>query len=155
MQFGCLGLNLYERLVRSIHIRAKIQVLNARMRSLRPLPTKNSFTRLERKKKNLVLYKTLSKPIWTYGFRFRSSAQKSFRHRLQAFQGIALRRLVNAPPCVSNLILLNDLVTKIILGETRVFYYPLQSHLPDPLYRIFTPLHSRQSSPQAETKSVS
>lgn len=68
------------------------------------------------------MYKVLLKPIWTYGLQFWGMAKMFSTNRIQAFQNIALRRLSNAPPYVSNLTIHNDLSMKTEHEETRVFY---------------------------------
>ena len=61
-------------------------------------------------------------PIWTCGLQLWGSAKKSNKNKIQAFQNIALRRLSNAPPYISNLTLLNDLTMKTVDEEARFFY---------------------------------
>ncbi|KAF7389869.1 hypothetical protein HZH68_011726 [Vespula germanica] len=45
----------------------------------------------------LLLYKTISKPIWTYGIRLWGMAAKSHIRKLESLQAIILRTVVNAP----------------------------------------------------------
>jgi hypothetical protein len=59
-----LGLTLDKRLIWNKHLRTKRITLNNRMRMLRPLLIRNKFSTLNTK---LLIYKSLLKPIWTYG----------------------------------------------------------------------------------------
>jgi hypothetical protein len=97
-----LGFNLDKRLTWKNHIRTKRLTLNIRMRILSLLISRNNNTNLKVK---LLIYKTLLKPIWTYGIQLWGSAKKSNTNKIQVFQNLALRRLSNAPPYVSNLTL--------------------------------------------------
>lgn len=114
-----LGLNLDKRLTWKNHIRTKRLTLNARMRILSPLISRNNKTNLKVK---LLIYKALLKPIWTYGIQLWGSAKKSNTNKIQVFQNLALRRLSNAPPYVSNLTLHNDFHIKTIYEEAQSFY---------------------------------
>jgi hypothetical protein len=48
----------------------------------------------------LLLYKSILKPIWTYGIQFWGTASTSNIEILERFQSKALRIIVNAPWCV-------------------------------------------------------
>lgn len=78
-----LGLNFDKRLTWKNHIRTKRLTLNARMRILNPLTTRNNKTNLKTK---LLIYKTLLKPIWTYGIQLWGTAKKSNTNKIQVFQ---------------------------------------------------------------------
>uniref|UniRef100_A0A2S2Q7E7 Putative RNA-directed DNA polymerase n=1 Tax=Sipha flava TaxID=143950 RepID=A0A2S2Q7E7_9HEMI len=121
-----LGLNLDKRLTWKNHIRTKRLTLNARMRILNPLISRNNKTSLKVK---LLIYKTLLKPIWTYGIQLWGSAKKSNTNKIQVFQNLALRRLSNAPPYVSNLTLHNDFHIKTINEEAQSFYLRYRTRL--------------------------
>jgi hypothetical protein len=57
----------------------------------------------------LLVYKTILKPIWTYGIPLWGSANTSNREILQRFQNKVLRAIVNAPWCIPNGLLHADL----------------------------------------------
>jgi len=114
-----LGLNLDKRLTWQNHIRKKRLILNARSRSLKILLSKNKFSSLKTK---LQIYKSLLKPIWTYGIQLWGSAKKSNLNKIQAFQNITLRKITNAPPFVSNMTLHKDLGIKTVEEEAAIFY---------------------------------
>ncbi|VVC41248.1 Reverse transcriptase domain [Cinara cedri] len=137
-----LGLTLDKRLTWKQHKRSKRLTLNARSRTLKHLLSKNKFTKLRTK---LLLYKSLLKPIWTYGVQLWGSAKKTNVNKIQTFQNITLRKIANAPPYtfqnitlrkianappyVSNLILHNDLHMKTIEEESVIYYKRFFSRL--------------------------
>lgn len=120
-----LGLTLDKRLTWAHHIRAKRLSLNNRFRILKPLAS-NKHTSLHVK---LLIYKTLLKPIWTYGIQLWGSAKKTNLNKIQCFQNIALRKLINAPPYISNHTLHTDLKLKTIHEEAKHFYKRFHNRL--------------------------
>jgi hypothetical protein len=139
-----LGLILDKRLTWNKHLRTKRITLNNHMRMLRPLLIRNKFSTLNTK---LLIYKSLLKPIWTYGLQLWGAAKKSNTDKIQTFQNISLRRLSNAPSYISNLTLHNDLHMRTIVEEARIFYTRfhkrLQTH-PNPLIKISLFVHSQE-----------
>jgi hypothetical protein len=89
------------------------------MRMFRPVLIRNKFSTLNTK---LLIYKSLLKPMWTYGLQLWGADKKSNTDRIQTFQNISLQRLSNAPPYISNLTLHNDLHMRTIVEEARIFY---------------------------------
>jgi len=73
----------------------------------------------------------LLKPIRTYGIRLWGSAKKiNYKDKIQSFQNIALRKLINAPPpYISNHTLHTDLKLKTIYEEAKHFYKRLHKRL--------------------------
>jgi len=65
------------------------------------------------------MYKSLIKPIWTYGLELWGNAKKSNLNHIQDFQNIALRKLTNSPSSyiVSNHTLHTDLKIKTVKEE--------------------------------------
>lgn len=94
-----LGLTLDQRLTWAHHIRTKRLSLNHCLRLLKPLLSNNNHTSNRTK---LLVYKTLLKPLWTDGLQLWGNAKKTNILKIQTFQNIALRKLMNAPPYVSN-----------------------------------------------------
>jgi len=47
-----------------------------------------------------IIYKILIKPIWTYGIQLWKSAKKANLNKIQSFQNIDLRKLINAAPYI-------------------------------------------------------
>jgi len=114
-----LGLTLDRRLTWAQHTRVKRLQLNLRLRMLKTLLVNNKHTNLKTK---LQMYKSLIKPIWTYGLQLWGNAKKSKVNRIQAFQNIALRKLTNSPSYVSNHTLHADLKIKTVKEEAITYY---------------------------------
>jgi hypothetical protein len=57
----------------------------------------------------ILLYKTILKPIWTYGIQLWGTASTSNVEILERFQSKALRLIVEAPWYVPNTLILRDL----------------------------------------------
>ena len=69
-----LGLHFDRRLTSKEHIFMKRKQLNRKTREIKWLMGKNSPLSLENK---LLIYKTILKPVWTYGIELWGSANKS------------------------------------------------------------------------------
>jgi hypothetical protein len=122
-----LGLTIDRRLTWSHHIKIKRLALNARLRILKTLITKNKHTSLNTK---LLIYKPLFKPMWTYGLQLWGNAKKSNTNKIQTFQNNILRKITNSPPYISNLTLHIDLKIKPVHEEAVTFYKRFHSKLP-------------------------
>lgn len=120
-----LGLTLDQRLTWAHHIKIKRLALNHRLRILKPLLSNNSCPI----KTKILIYKTLLKPIWTYGLQLWGNAKKSNILKIQTFQNIALRKIMNAPPYVSNHTLHTDTKLKTINDEAKIYYKRFYSKL--------------------------
>ncbi|KAL4107116.1 hypothetical protein QTP88_018548 [Uroleucon formosanum] len=135
-----LGLTLDQRLTWAHHIRTKRLALNHRLRLLKPLLSNNNHTSLRTK---LLIYKTLLKPLWTYGLQLWGNAKKTNILKIQTFQNIVLRKLANAPPYVSNHTLHTDLKLNKINDEAKIFYkrfyYRLNNHPNQLIKNLATP----------------
>jgi len=90
-----LGLILDRRLTWAHHIKSKRLHLNARFRLLKTFTNNNTHINLNTK---LLIYKFLIKPVWTYGIQLWGNANKSNLNKIQTFQNLDLRKLLNAPP---------------------------------------------------------
>jgi hypothetical protein len=95
----CLGLHLDQRLTWQAHIKAKRQKLNLRVKKYYWLIGRTSQLSVENK---LLLYKTILKPIWTYGIELWGCSKPSNTKILQAFQLKTLRLITNTPRYVNN-----------------------------------------------------
>jgi len=135
-----LGLTLDKRLTWAPHIKEKRVKLNLRLRLLKNLIFNNKYTHINTK---LLIYKSLLKPIWTYGLQLWGNAKKSNLNKIQTFQNIALRKLLNAPPYVSNHSIHSDLKIPLVHDEAKSYYkrfhLRLPSH-PSPLARDLSTL---------------
>ena len=72
-------------------------------------------------KNKLLIYKTILKPIWTYGIPLWGTASNSNIEILQRFQNKVLRSIVNAPRYVPNTILHTDLQISTVKAEITSF----------------------------------
>jgi hypothetical protein len=79
----------------------------------------------------LLLYKTILKPVWTYGIPLRGTAA-NYTIEIQQFQNTALRVLVNAPWYVPNWLIHRDLnvptVREVIIKLSARYCVRLQTH---------------------------
>ncbi|CAK1547668.1 unnamed protein product [Leptosia nina] len=89
-----LGMHLDRRLTWRDHIKAKKKQADKKYRDMYWLLGRNSALSLENK---LVIYKSILKPIWTYGIQLWGSASHSNIEILQRFQNKVLKALSNAP----------------------------------------------------------
>jgi hypothetical protein len=65
----------------------------------------------------LLIYKTIIKPIWTYGIQLWGTASNSNIEILKHFQLKASRIITNAPWFIPNAVILWDLQTPKVKGE--------------------------------------
>ncbi|KAL4111987.1 hypothetical protein QTP88_015840 [Uroleucon formosanum] len=146
-----LGLNLDKRLTWNAHIRIKRLALNARLRRLGPLLSNNKQSKLKVK---VLMYKTLLKPMWTYGLQLWGTAKVSNTNKIQQFQNIAFRKITNAPPFVSNYTLYKDLAMKTVKEEAVDFYKRfhnrLQTHQNPLIKSLYT--HTIPGNPRRRLK---
>ncbi|CAK9820324.1 RNA-directed DNA polymerase from mobile element jockey [Anthophora plagiata] len=89
-----LGLHLDSKLTWEQHIRSKINQIRIKRRNICWLTCKRSKLSLDNK---LLIYKTIIKPIWTYGIEMWGMAAKSHIAKIESLQSIILRTLTNAP----------------------------------------------------------
>jgi len=101
-----LGIHLDRRLTWKKHIFTKIKQLGLQLHRMYWFIGRKSKLSLENK---LLIYKTILKPIWTYGIPLWGTARNSNIEILQRFQNKVLRSVVNAPRYVPNTILHTDL----------------------------------------------
>jgi hypothetical protein len=101
-----LGLTLDNRLTWAEHVKQKRQLLNTRRKALYSLIGKSSKLSLKNK---LLLYKSLLKPIWSYGIQLWGAAKNSNIYKIQSFQFTTLRIITKAPFYVINHTLHTDL----------------------------------------------
>ena len=94
-----LGIHLEKRLTWKTHIFTRSKALSIKLRSLHWLFIPNSKLTLENK---ILIYKTILKPVWTYGRQLWGRASTSNIEILQRFQSKVVRRIINAPFYVSN-----------------------------------------------------
>lgn len=89
-----LGFHLDRKQTWKVHIQKKRDELNQKYRSLEWLLGRKSRLSVENK---LLIYKTVLKPVWTYGIQLWGTASHSNTEILQRFQNGVLKAIVNAP----------------------------------------------------------
>ncbi len=124
-----LGLHLDQKLTWKNHIWTKRQHLNLKLNKLYWLVGKNSKLSLKNK---LLIYKTILKPIWTYGLQLWGTTSNSNILIMQRFQSKFLRQITEAPWYVSNKTIHEDLkipyVTQEIVKSTTKYLSKLENH---------------------------
>jgi hypothetical protein len=83
------------------------------------LINKKSQLSLENK---ITVYKAIIKAVWTYGIELWGCSKPSNTIILQKFQSKTLRKLTNAPWCVSNFTLHNDLRIPYVKEVVRTYW---------------------------------
>lgn len=101
-----LGIHIDRKLTWRDHIFTKRKQLGIKFSKMYWLINRKSSLSLESK---LMIYKSILKPIWTYGVQVWGTASKSNLEILQRFQSKMLRIIVNAPWYVPNTIIQRDL----------------------------------------------
>lgn len=114
------GLNLDKHFLMNIHIHIKKLALNVQLRSLNNKHTKLKF--------KVLMYKTLLKSIWIYDLQLCDTAKVSNNNKIQKFQNIALSKITNALPVMSNYTLHKDLTMKTVTEKAAHFYKPTKIH---------------------------
>lgn len=113
-----LGLHIDRRLTWKQHITAKREHLKLKTNSMYWLIGQKSQLNLQNK---VLLYKTILKPVWTYGIQLWGTASNSNIEILQRYQSKTLRSIVNAPWFVSNKTIHNDLDIPMVKDEINRF----------------------------------
>lgn len=121
-----LGIHLDRRLTWRKHIFTKRKQLGLKFSQLYWLTGRKSQLKIENK---LLLYKTIVKPIWSYGIQLWGTASISNIEILQRFQNKVLRSIVDAPWYVPNHIIQSDLKIKTVREEIKSFYEKYQARL--------------------------
>ena len=101
-----LGMHLDSKLTWREHIINKRKQLDHKTRKLLWIIGRTSPLSLENK---LLIYKTVLKPVWTYGIELWGCASKTNVAIIQRYQSKILRIITNAPWYVSNQTLHSDL----------------------------------------------
>jgi hypothetical protein len=132
-QVKYLGLWLDQRLTWKYHLKVKRIQLNARLKALYWIVRKKSKLCLRQK---LLLYKSLIRPLWTYGLELFGTSARSNLRTLESLQSKFLRLAVGAPWYVNNRTLHDDLkietVQEMANQAYQNFHRSLHDH-PNPL----------------------
>ena len=111
-----LGIHLDRRLTWSHHISAKITQIKLKTNQLQWLIGHRSSLDLEYK---VLLYKTVIKPIWTYGIQLWGTACASNISKLQRRQSTILRLITGAPWFMRNANIHRDLNIPTVVDEIQ------------------------------------
>jgi hypothetical protein len=107
----------------------KRQQMNMKLREISWLMNHKSKLSLKNK---LILYRSIIKPIWTYGIQLWGCTKPSNTQIIQWLQSKVLRAITNAPWYVSNLTLHIDLQVSHVTDEIRrlslLYNQRLQGH---------------------------
>lgn len=109
-----LGMHLDRRLTWQKHIWNKRKQLDGRLRSMNWLIGKRS--QLSNNSK-MAVYKTILKPVWTYGIELWGTASNSNIEILERFQSKAMRIMFNIPNCIANKYIIQDLKLNTVKQE--------------------------------------
>lgn len=111
-----LGLHLDKKLTWKQHISKKRKQIDMKTRELQWLIGRKSRVSTENK---ILIYKTVIKPIWTYGLELWGCASKSNIDIIQRCQSKILRQIIDAPWYVTNHTLHTDLQVPTVQEEIR------------------------------------
>ena len=98
-QVKYLGLHLDTQLTWKQHTKSIIDKIRIKRRQMYWLTSRKSKLSIENK---LKIYRTIIKPIWTYGVPLWGTAAMSHINKLELLQSKILRTIVNAPWYVRN-----------------------------------------------------
>jgi hypothetical protein len=98
---------------------------------------------------NILIYKAILKPIWTYGIQPGGTTSNSSIEILERFQSRVFRLIVNAPWCVSNSVIRKDLQIPTVKEEISHF-----SSLYSVRLRAHTTMNLLPHSPSRQSTSV-
>lgn len=101
-----------RRLTWTKHIKTKRKELDLKLRKMYWLIGRKS-------KLSLNIYKTILKPVWTYGIQLWRTASNSNLEIMQRFQSKTLRILLDAPWYVSNATIHRDLGINTVTNEIQ------------------------------------
>ena len=124
-----LGMHLDKRLNWKDHIWNKRKQLNLKTRKLYWLIGKKSKLSTENK---ILIYKSILKPVWTYGIQLWGAAANSNIQVIERYQNKTIRNILDAPWFVPNELIRKDLhiksVTEEIIENVNKYKTRLQAH---------------------------
>jgi len=120
-----LGIILDKRLTWGPHLRNKRKIANIRLHLFRPLLKSKLKLKIK-----ILLYKTIIRPLWSYGIQIWGPAKPSNIRPIQSFQNITLRIITGAPWYLTNQALHNDLKIKTANELAKLHYKRFHTKLP-------------------------
>jgi hypothetical protein len=131
-----MGLYFDQKLTWQKHVKTKSQKLNLRLREMSWLLGRKSKLFIENE---LLLYKCIIKPIWTYDIHLWGCTEPSNTKIIQRFHSKVLHLITNAPWHVSNLTLHKDLQIPFVIEEihrlTTLYHQRVLGHNDRPKVR--------------------
>lgn len=125
-----LGIHLDRRLTWQKHIWSKRKQLDIRLRNMYWLTGGKSQLSPTSK---ILIYKTILKPIWTYGIQLWGTASNSNVEILERFQNKTFRTMLRIPHYISNKIIQMDLniptVKEEIVAYSKKYQARLSTHV--------------------------
>lgn len=121
-----LGMHIDRKLTWKKHIFMKRKQLGLKLNGLYWLIGRKSQLCLQNK---ILIYKTILKPIWSYGIQLWGTASNSNLEILERFQSKTLRVMTNAPWYVPNNYIRNDLQIPTVKEEISNFAQKYQQRL--------------------------
>lgn len=113
-----LGMRFDRRLTWQKHIWMKRKQLDTKLRGLYWLIGKRSHLSDSNK---ILIYKSILKPVWTYGIQLWGTASNSNIEILERFQSKTIRNVLNIPQFISNKYIYADLKIKTVKQEVASF----------------------------------
>ena len=117
-QVKYLGLHIDTQLTWKQHTKSIIDKIQTTRRQMYWLTSRKSKLSIENK---LKIYKTIIKPIWTYGIPLWGTAVMSHINKLESLQSKILRTIVNAQWYVRNEDIRKDLKIPIVKEEISMY----------------------------------
>ena len=140
-----LGIHFDRRLTWKNHVTTKRKHLDLKTRELTWLTGRHSPPSLDNK---ILIYKTVLKPVWTYGIELWGCASNSNIEIIQRYQSKLLRTLTNAPWYVTNHTLHSDLQIPYVrdVFQERIAKHrtTTDSHLNPLMVQLLRPLTTRR-----------
>ena len=112
-----LGIILDKHLTWGPQLRNKRKIANFRLHLFRPLLKSKLKLKIK-----ILLYKTIIRPLWSYGIQIWGPAKPSNIRPIQSFQNITLRIITGAPWYLTNQALHNDLKIKTANELAKLHY---------------------------------
>lgn len=137
-----LGMHLDRRLTWKLHVLKKRKELDLKVKKMYWLIGRRSKLSLQNK---VLIYKTIIKPVWTYGIELWGTTSTSNLEILQRFQSKTMRLLTDAPWFVRNANLHKDLQIPTIRDEISRRSRRYQSRISDHPNEMARSLLSRVS----------
>jgi hypothetical protein len=113
-----LGIHLDRKIIWRNHISAKLKQLELKIRNIYWINGRKSQLSLANQ---LLVYKAILKPRWTYGIQLWGTASNSNIDFLESFHSKALRIITDAPWYLPSAVIKHDLQVPSVRQEVRTY----------------------------------